>query len=119
MMGETEGDAAPEAHPRARPIERGKRRSFFPHPRLAQALIDLVVNFAQERTIVRPALSQRLELPTVGAELLEVGDDIGDVVVGRQPRKNHLGPGHLFLRVLQIDLEGRFVPGESRGLVGF
>jgi hypothetical protein len=53
-----------------------------------------------------------------GAELLEVGDDIGDVFVGRQAGKNHLCPNHS-LRVLQIGLEVRLSPGDAGSLVGF
>src|SRR5208337_2436139 len=59
------------------------------------------------------------DLLAVGAELFEVGDDIGNVFVGQQAGKHHLGPRNFSLRVLQIDLEGRLVPSDARILVGF
>src|ERR1700751_5890065 len=59
-----------------------------------------------------------LLLLPVRSELLEIGDDIVDVLILRQPGKDHLGPRNLGARVLQIFLQGRLVPGDARILVG-
>ena len=81
----------------------------------------LIATALHERRIVRrrfagdmkPAPRRQLDLLAVGTELLEVGDHIGDVVVGFEARKDHLGAGNLCLRVFEIFLESRLVPSDA------
>src|SRR5579863_8633447 len=58
------------------------------------------------------------ELFAVGAELLEIGDDVVDVGLRGEPGERHLGAGDLAARVLEIFLQRRLIPGEAGILVG-
>src|SRR5262245_35693234 len=57
-------------------------------------------------------------LLAVGAELLEIGPQVVGLGLAPQPDEHHLGAGDLGLRVLDVVLEGRLVPGEAGALVG-
>jgi hypothetical protein len=50
--------------------------------------------------------------------LLEISDDIVDIVIVRQPRENHLGARNLGAWILEIFLQGRFIPGDAGIFVG-
>ena len=52
------------------------------------------------------------------AERLQEGHDIVDVLFVLKAREGHLGARHLGFGILEVDLQGRLVPGQARVLVG-
>ncbi len=68
--------------------------------------------------IGRSGGQERSGLLAVGAELLQVGEDVVDVGLVGEAREDHLGARHLGLRVLDVFAERRFVPCQAGILVG-
>src|SRR6185312_14005557 len=53
-----------------------------------------------------------------GVELLEIGPEVGDLLLVLDAREGHAGAGDALHRVLDVFLERRLVPGDARVLVG-
>ncbi len=63
-----------------------------------------------------PEIDSALFLPS-RTELLEIGEQVVDLVLVLDAGEDHLGAGDLRLRVLDVLLERRLVPGDARVLV--
>src|SRR6185437_4420076 len=68
--------------------------------------------------MLRPRAGERSRLLASGSSLLDIGDDVIDIVILGQAREDHLGAGNLGAGIFQIFLQGRFIPGDARILVG-
>src|SRR3954463_9370098 len=52
-----------------------------------------------------------------GIELLEVGPQVGALILAADAGKHHLGAGNLCARICDVLLEHRLIPGNARILV--
>jgi hypothetical protein len=63
-------------------------------------------------------MSSNLLFVAVRTELFEVGPQVAGFLFVLDAGKNHLGIGNFGAWILDIVLEGRFIPGQARILVG-
>src|ERR1700674_3326829 len=73
---------------------------------------------ASARPMRRAGRDRRLLLLAGGVELLEVGPQIGGLLLVLDAGEHHLGPRYLGPRILDVFLERRLVPGNAGVLVG-